>query len=333
MLEALVYFVVAFAVTSVLLPILFAKELNLSSKTDSRPASPSKPVSQPPPDRTKMNVYEEYYYTMKDDGVQIEGCVYTDRLVLRIPSTINYVPVRFIGDKAFQDCTNLRKVLIPDHVAKIGYSAFSALEKLTVYARPGSYAEQYARENHIAFSDVRYFNTPKAQKIAGRDKTKIIEKKPSNRYYYKTDLPKTIRMEYYDVERENGGLTIKKFVGVDKALLEVPAELCGLPVLAIDTGAFRNCKYIEKVIIGEDIQEIRSGAFQNCPKLQELHIPNSVQTIGENLFVNDGDGVADKNVNIIRVETKTAYKSKTKSKSITEVKMEAEKRRQALEAE
>lgn len=72
----------------------------------------------------------------------------------------------------------------------------------------------------------------------------------------------------------------------------------GSPVLAIDTGAFRNCKYIEVVAVGEGIQEIRSGAFQNCPKLQELHIPNSVQTIGENLFVNDGDGAADKNVNI-----------------------------------
>ncbi|MBP3584591.1 MAG: leucine-rich repeat domain-containing protein, partial [Peptococcaceae bacterium] len=83
-----------------------------------------------------------------------------------------------------------------------------------------------------------------------------------------------------DVVKENGGLTIKKFVGVDKAVLTVPAELGGLPVRVIDTGAFCDCKYIEKVIISEGILAIRNGAFADCPNLRSVVLPSTLKSFG-----------------------------------------------------
>ena len=290
MLEAFLYFIVAFLVTSGLIPVLFGKDDSKSSQTVSKS---SKPVPPPPPNKSKFDVFEDYYYTLKDSGMEIEGAVYTSRQVLRIPSTINYVPVRFIGDKAFQDCKNLRQVLIPECVVRIGRNAFPASKDLTIYAHAGSYAEQYAKENHIAFVDERYFDNPKAQEAqfsaskaqtntaqnTVNDKTTSAEKKQETTH--KTDLPKTIRLGYYDVIKENGGLTIKKFVGVDKAVLTVPMMLDDIPVRVIDTGAFSDCKYIEKVIIGEGILAIRSGAFADCPNLRSVVLPSTLKSFGD----------------------------------------------------
>lgn len=188
MIEALVYFIVAAVVTAVLLPILFAKELNLSSPTVSNSVQSSEPVPPPPPDRSKFNVFEDYYYTVKGDGVKIEGCVHTDCLALRIPSSINYTPVRSIGDMAFQDCNNLRKIFIPEFVVQIGYHAFPASEQLTIFAHSGSSAEQYARDNQIAFADAQYFDTPQVANVDTQPKTieslNKVEQEPSKKLGY-----------------------------------------------------------------------------------------------------------------------------------------------------
>ena len=59
--------------------------------------------------------------------------------------------VQIIDQKAFLDCFNLKKVTIPNSVTYIGDRVFEKCEKLTIHAPKGSYAEQYARRNLIAF--------------------------------------------------------------------------------------------------------------------------------------------------------------------------------------
>ena len=56
-----------------------------------------------------------------------------------------------IGDDAFKNCTKLRKITIPKATTSISDSAFSYPDKMTIYGVAGSYAEQYATENDIAF--------------------------------------------------------------------------------------------------------------------------------------------------------------------------------------
>ena len=59
--------------------------------------------------------------------------------------------VETIGDDAFKNCTKLRKITIPKATTSISDSAFSYPDKMTIYGVAGSYAEQYATENDIAF--------------------------------------------------------------------------------------------------------------------------------------------------------------------------------------
>ena len=57
----------------------------------------------------------------------------------------------FIGEGAFESCTALRDIYIPNSVERIFYDAFWACDKLTILAKKGSYAEEYAKENNISF--------------------------------------------------------------------------------------------------------------------------------------------------------------------------------------
>lgn len=54
-----------------------------------------------------------------------------------------------IDDGAFYNCIGLESISIPESVSFIGTDAFEGCAKLKIEAVPGSYAEQYARENGL----------------------------------------------------------------------------------------------------------------------------------------------------------------------------------------
>ena len=57
-----------------------------------------------------------------------------------------------IGSYVFFGCAELSEITIPSSVTSIGESAFFVSDKLSnQYARSGSYAETYAKENNIPF--------------------------------------------------------------------------------------------------------------------------------------------------------------------------------------
>ncbi len=77
-----------------------------------------------------------------------EGC--TGLTSITIPDSVTY-----IANGAFEGCTGLTSITIPDSVTSIGYRAFYRCTGLTIYGTKGSYAETYAKNNHIPFvSDI-----------------------------------------------------------------------------------------------------------------------------------------------------------------------------------
>ncbi len=59
--------------------------------------------------------------------------------------------LKTIGDLGFYGCSELESVKIGESVKTIGDSAFTRCPKLTMFGQDGSYAQQYAKENGIAF--------------------------------------------------------------------------------------------------------------------------------------------------------------------------------------
>ena len=64
---------------------------------------------------------------------------------VKIPDSVS-----FIGENAFAGCGSLGTVMIPETVTGIQENAF-VYDNITIYGRPGSQAEQYAREHGISF--------------------------------------------------------------------------------------------------------------------------------------------------------------------------------------
>jgi hypothetical protein len=68
---------------------------------------------------------------------------------LHIPNTIKGIPVKSIGEAAFEDCKALRTIVIPNSVKSIGKSAFAYCENLSHIA---------LSENVTSIGDLAFFN-------------------------------------------------------------------------------------------------------------------------------------------------------------------------------
>ena len=106
-----------------------------------------------------------YSYTLSDNGITITGYKGSDKILV-VPQTIDSIKVVAIGREAFKNasfeevvlqeglekidwfaflnCTELKKISIPNSVSKIEYGVFDGVKKFTVLCNKNSYAHKYA---------------------------------------------------------------------------------------------------------------------------------------------------------------------------------------------
>ncbi len=81
----------------------------------------------------------------------------------------------------------------------------------------------------------------------------------------------------------DAAVTVTDYNGTATSI-EIPSQIEGKPVTAIDDDAFRNCDTLEEVLLPETLQSIGSRVFYGCDSLELMDIPNSVTTLGDNAF-------------------------------------------------
>lgn len=177
--------------------------------------------------------------------------------------------VTTIEDNAFESCDKLEKVRIPASVTEISDSAFDECGNLiAIYCDKSSYSSNYFKNKGISVQEYDKYSADNSDIQLGS--TGTITDKNNIKWKYKSLSDGTLSIAIID-NSINGNV-------------EIPSELNGYKVTALDERAFHDCKYLTSVKIPEGVKSIGKDAFRWCEKITSIEIPLSVTNIGENAF-------------------------------------------------
>lgn len=185
--------------------------------------------------------------------VKVQNCRPTSEHVI-IPSQITSKGVAYkttsIGRGAFEDCTSLTSITIPNSVTSIGEYAFHNCTSLTSIIIPNSVTSIY----WSVFSGCSRL-------------TKIVVAEENKNYDSRDNCNAIIETA-----------SNKLIVGCSNT--KIPNS-----VISIGTGAFAGgCESLVSIAIPNSVTSIGAGAFSDCKSLTSITIPNSVTSIGEYAF-------------------------------------------------
>ena len=220
--------------------------------------------------------------------------------------------VESIGYETFYEC-DLKKVVIPKSVKRIGRSAFSTNTWLTEVELPetieeiGAFAfgstmwwiNYYADEKNI-FGNILYIYDI-AYKAASYDITECTFKDCTRTIaevafaecnkLTQVTIPNGItkigdatfsdckNLKEITIPESVTEIGAKAFKGCDMKTIDLPQN-----ITHIGEGAFQLCRNLKKIALPRNITRIESSTFENCKSLTEIDIPDGVNYIGSGAF-------------------------------------------------
>lgn len=206
---------------------------------------------------TKVNYYmnslsivDENGATYNKNTVVVANLSYSNEKPLYLPNQT--VPFNALNEKAFQNCTNLEYVLLPDNIIKVHNYCFSGCSKLK---------ECDMSNTSLVEIGTNVFLNDTALISAGLPDT--LESLSGNIFY--------------------GCTALEKVNGINSIFKNIAENGGSLP-----NGLFRGCTNLNMdIILYEGITAIGEYTFINCTSLscfKELVIPNTVTKIGRSAF-------------------------------------------------
>ena len=187
-----------------------------------------------------------YTYTLDDANRATITGYSGNATALYIPGEIDGHEVVAIGDRAFENRTDLRTVMIPDSVTEI---------------------EAYSFNNCTNLSNV---TLSKSLKYMGGRAFGSCEK------ITQIEIPKSL-----DNCGNSGYASYHGPFGACSGLKKITFEE---GTTEISSGLFRGCTGLEEINIPNSVTEIESSSFEDCINLVSVNIPDSVIKIGNEAF-------------------------------------------------
>ena len=190
------------------------------------------------------------------DEYEVVGIGLEEELDLVIPATHKGMPVTAIRSRAFENCSWLTNIVVPDSVQSIGDRAFlecTALQKITL---------PFVGENKDG---------------TGKTHFGIIFGATSNDYHG-TYVPASLK----EVHITGGAIPDSSFYNCDS----ITSIVLGDGVKSIGEFAFWRCDNVKNITIGKNVTKINASAFRECISLESIVIPDGVTAIAERTFDN-----------------------------------------------
>lgn len=177
-----------------------------------------------------------------------------------------------IGDHAFDKCSNMTDIKMPNTITKIGSIAFSSCYALTDMSLPntvmtlGSWAYSHCRSLTKVYIPKSLTDIGNLALI-GCENVTSMEVEQGN--------------PVFD-SRDNCNAIIRTATNT----LVAGSQNTVIPntVTSIGGSAFYDCKNLTNIVIPTSVTTIESAAFYRCYKLQDVEIPETVTSIGEAAF-------------------------------------------------
>ena len=208
-----------------------------------------------------------YTYTLDDANRATITGYSGNATALYIPDEIDGHEVVAIGDRAFQNRTDLRTVMIPDSVTRINGNAFYGCSNL---------ANVTLSKNLESMGSSAFGNCDGLTQI---EIPKSLESCDISYGSYGPfrDCDKLKKVKFEEGTTVIATMLFHHCTGIEE--IEIPDT-----VTIIKDSAFEECTNLRSVQIPDTVTKIEPEAFQNCVGLTNIRIPDSVKRIDGGAF-------------------------------------------------
>lgn len=191
-----------------------------------------------------------------------------------------------IGNGVFYGCWKIANIVIPDNVKSIGKEAFLDCKKLTSVIIP----DGVTSIGDMAFtgcSGLENIKMPENIQYVGDfafEGTKWLKTLPEGLLYfgnilyaYNGEIPQGTTIEIKDGVTRINGEAFSNQKGL--IAIKIPDS-----VKNIGESAFRGCSELTSIIIPDSVTSIGEYAFANCTKLASIIMPENIKDLNVNVF-------------------------------------------------
>lgn len=243
--------------------------------------------------------YGSFSYEIVDEEIVITKYIGSNRTSVSVPATINDIPVVAIADGAFKGNTELTSVTVKSGILDIGASAFEDCTNLATISLPETviHIGEKAIYNTAYYNNTSNWRLKKTQDDSSSSGGVNIGSSTSGGSIDWEDISAPVLQYLYLgknlIEIELVGSYSLKYgtlVIADGAFKGNEGAIdVGLPasIVAIGCNAFEGCTSLESVRNLNLVDYIGDGAFKDCTSLETLNISESAQ-FNANAIYNTG---------------------------------------------